>query len=740
MILFLISFLLVFSSSYFITSMICEKKSLEGFIYILLTAFANVVLTIELLSLFSAISPVGVLILNVIFLALSIFIWNKKNRPQWTPDIKNFFYKYWQAVRKDKYLFILSIGFIVLISSALFLASFMPVINADAGAYHVLRSLFWISNHNLNHFEIPDTRNIILPVNSEIVYAWILMFIKRSAWVGFVAFGGYLTAIFSLYGILSLMHLSMRRKLWVIFIVSSFSSVICQVAGTETDIIIAGLVLASMYLFWKGNIENKGIPIFMSALSYALAIGTKSTAFLAIPGTALFMLVISVYYNKKYFYKPLFNFIGFALINFIIFSSYNYVLNFINYGNPIGSEYFMTVHRNQYGLRAIPANFIKYMFMFFDFSGFKWGQYYGTDIQGIRDSLLYLLGFSTIRDGLYTRPDVINQTLVEPLMGLGVLGLIVFVPCLIWALIKPVFNRNRITLLLLLFAVIFIINICTMSYQLAFMIFSIRFLMAFCVISAPILAYSYSKKFNLYKLIIFLFAMFYLTLVSTHLWARPFNRIIKYFKLGYPVTQIREIGVCGAYITQIDHLNRNDYKNFYTNEPCLLKRYIEQKIDNKNKILLFANMGDDLILVKLLENKGYDIDLGLYENIENIDINKYNIIVFINDNQTSSYIKQFEQRKQETYLGPNGQIKLRKHLDNPCYYLDNTNKYITDSDDIDVYPYICRCVIKDEYLKKHFNLRLADTLPISAKPLDKKFTQAAKKYYFYENLNNPVKK
>ncbi len=575
MILFLISFLMVFLSSYFITSIITDKKSLEGFIYILLTAFANVVLTIEILSLLNAISHVGVLILNVIFLSGSIFIWNKKNRPLWIPNVKDFFHKFWKAIRKDKYIFILSIGFLILISSALFLASFMPVINADAGAYHVLRSLFWISNHNLNHFEIPDTRNLILPINSEIVYAWILMFIKRSAWVGFVSFAGYLTAVFSLYGILSLMRLSMRRKLWTIFILSSFSSVICQVAGTETDIIIAGLILASMYLFWKGNNENKLVPVFMSALSYALAVGTKSTAFLAIPGTALFMIVISVYCNKKYFYKPLFKFLGFALINFIIFSSYNYVLNFINYGNPIGSEYFMTVHENLYGLRAIPANFIKYMFMFFDFSGFKWGQYYGTDIQGIRDSLLYLLGFSTIRDGLYTRPEVINQTLVEPLMGLGVLGLIVFVPCLLWALIKPVFCRKRIPLFLFLFAVIFIINICTMSYQLAFMIFSIRFLMSFCVISAPVLAYSYSKKFNLYKFIIFIFAMFYLTLVSTHLWARPFSRIVKYIKLGYPITQIREIGVCAAYINQIDYLNRNDYKHFYINEPCLLKRFIE---------------------------------------------------------------------------------------------------------------------------------------------------------------------
>lgn len=739
MILFLISFLMVFLSSYFITSIITDKKSLEGFIYILLTAFANVVLTIEILSLLNAISHVGVLILNVIFLSGSIFIWNKKNRPLWIPNVKDFFHKFWKAIRKDKYIFILSIGFLILISSALFLASFMPVINADAGAYHVLRSLFWISNHNLNHFEIPDTRNLILPINSEIVYAWILMFIKRSAWVGFVSFAGYLTAVFSLYGILSLMRLSMRRKLWTIFILSSFSSVICQVAGTETDIIIAGLILASMYLFWKGNNENKLVPVFMSALSYALAVGTKSTAFLAIPGTALFMIVISVYCNKKYFYKPLYKFLEFALINFIIFSSYNYVLNFINYGNPIGSEYFMTVHENIYGLRAIPANFIKYMFMFFDFSGFKWGQYYGTDIQGIRDSLLYLLGFSTIRDGLYTRPDVINQTLVEPLMGLGVLGLIVFVPCLLWALIKPVFCRKRIPLFLFLFTVIFIINICTMSYQLAFMIFSIRFLMSFCVISAPVLAYSYSKKFNLYKFIVFIFAMFYLTLVSTHLWARPFSRIVKYIKLGYPITQIREIGVCAAYINQIDYLNRNDYKHFYINEPCLLKRFIEQKIDNKYKILLFANMGDDLILIKLLENKGYDIDLGLYENIENINIDKYNIIVFIDNEQRSSYIQQFEQRKKETYLGPKGEIKLRKHLDNPCYYLDNTNKYITDSDDDDVYPYLSRCMIKDEYINKRFNLKLIDTLNIDSKPLDKKVKQPKKQYFFYENLNNPLK-
>ena len=59
MILFVISFLLVIAASYFIASIFAENKSEFGIIYLLISAFANVVLTFEILSLFSAISIPG---------------------------------------------------------------------------------------------------------------------------------------------------------------------------------------------------------------------------------------------------------------------------------------------------------------------------------------------------------------------------------------------------------------------------------------------------------------------------------------------------------------------------------------------------------------------------------------------------------------------------------------------------------------------------------------------------------
>ena len=337
MILFIISFFIVFLTSYFITCLLIEEKSVNGVFYFLLSAFANVVLTMEILSLFSAICIPGVLIINILFLIISILVWNKYGRPIWKLSVKKFFYKYFNCIKQDKYLAILSAGFVIAVLTALFMSSFMPIMNFDAESYHALRSLFWIHNRNLNHFYVSDIRNMVFPINSELVYTWVFLFIKRSAWIMYTAFGGFVLAMFGIYNILSLLKYSMRRKLWVIFTVCSLSSVLAQITTTETDMIIAGLVISSIYLFWYGIKSKKTIPVFMSALAYALAVGTKSTALIIVPGCAVGFIALAYYYDRKEFYKPILQFIGFGIINFIIFSSYNYILNFIDYGNIASS-------------------------------------------------------------------------------------------------------------------------------------------------------------------------------------------------------------------------------------------------------------------------------------------------------------------------------------------------------------------------------------------------------------------
>lgn len=738
MILFFISLLLVFAASYFITSIFAEKNSPLGIIYLLVSAFANVVVTFEILSLFSMITQWGVLILNVLICLVAYKLWKWLEKPLWKLDVKDFFCKFINAVKLDKYLLVLSVGFVVLIGVSVFLMSFMPVVNLDAGAYHVLRSVFWVTNKNLNHFSIADSRNLILPINSEILYAWVILFVKRLCWFGFFSFAGYILSVVSVYNILSLMNFGFRRKLWVIFILSAFSSVLVQISSTETDIIIAGLVTSSLYLFWYSVKNNKKVPIFFAALAYALAVGTKTPALTAVPAVGIAMTALSVYYLKKDFYKPILSFLYYSFFNFIIFSSYNYILNFIDYGNFLGSDPFMQVHRNQDGLLAIPANFIKYFFMFFDFTGFHWADFWGDKIISVRDALLSFLGLSNISDGLYNASKMINKSLLEPLMGLGVLGILVYLPCWLWSLIKPIFSKRKQTYFVFAFALMLVINIAVLSYQLQFMVYSIRFLMFFCVLSAPVLVYSYCKKNNFYKFIVVAFALFYMILASTHLWARPFLRIVKYMKKGYSVTQIREIATCGAFLKNVNDMPDWDKRKEYYNEACTVNNYIRENIDKRNKILYFSNSSADVLSMKMMEFEGYNIDFAVAEIINEVNLNKYNIIMTIFDEQFATNIRDFDKRKTDIYISPvTHKIYYRANPIVPCFYLNIQNKIITDLQNADDRAYMARCIISQNFYEMN-NFKKIDELVVDIPPRNDGEEMIKYGYYFYENLNNPV--
>jgi len=725
-ILFFISFVLVFVSSYFITSVIAPKRSIVGFLYLFIIAFAQIVLTFEVLSLFTAIKPFCVLGLNSMIFIGSIFLWQKNSKPLWSLDCKDFKTRVLNSLRLDKSLIWLFVGFLVLMFSAVFLCTIMPITSADGYGYHVARSLFWVLNGSLNHFEIADIRALCLPINSEILYAWVLLFMKKAVFLGFFSFVGYLLSIVSIYNILGFLGYCTRKKLWVIFILSSFSSVLVQISGTETDIIIAGLVTSSLFLFWYALKNNKITPIIMASLAYSLAIGTKTTSLIAIPGMGLLFLALAIYYRKKEFYKPLGWFLGAGLINFLIFASFNYILNFIAFSNFMGADSLMQATKNQYGFRAIPANFIKYIFMFFDFTGFRWSDYIGPNITQFRDSILSFLHLSDMTDGLYSMSGV-NRTLLEPIMGAGILGFLVYLPCLVWSCKKPIFEalfkkkHHKKTLYLLAFGLFFVINLLMMSYLIGYMIFSVRFVMTFIVLSAPILIYSYLGKKNPLKYLIIAFALFYLTIVSTHLWSRPFIKIIHKLAIEkVSVTEIRDLVGSRNFSENI-----ND-----ANQQYLLSRYVEATYPKNTKILAFIGTGDFIYYLKSLCLKGYNIDIGRMENVKNIDISKYNIIISTNEGQTATVVKDYERRKNECILTERGIVLTDRTVTVPCIYKFN-NKVIQSRNENSIKPYELQCILSSNFLYKN-NLKPAGEVvsygTLSGKPLV---------YKIYENTKFP---
>lgn len=719
MLLFFISFLLVFVSSYFITSIISPKKSILGFIYLLLIAFAQIVLTFEILSLFTLIKQYWVLGLNILFFVASAIVWNKHQRPLWSLEFRDFKNKVNNAMKLDKSLMWLYVGFITLVGSALILNLLMPITNADAHAYHVARSVFWVLQGSLSHFNIADIRNLCLPINSEILYSWVILFFKKDVFLSMFSFCGYLLLIASVYNILGFLGYCLRKRLWVIFIFSSFASVIVQISSTETDIIIAGLVSSSIFLFWYALKNNEKAPLYMSSLAYALALGTKTTSIIAIPGVGLFLLALCFYYKK---YKQLGYFLGFGLLNFLIFSSYNYILNFIQFGSFFGPKSFMVVSKNYYGIKGAVSNFIKYFFMFIDTTGFKWSDYVADNVIKTRDVVLNFLHLGYIPDGLYSLEFTVNRLLLEPAMGPGILGFLVYLPCLIWALIKPIFVRkSRKVWFNFAFALLFIVNLISISYLLAYMSYTVRFIMFFIVLSSPVLVYSYFSKRNPFKYVIIVFAFFYLVFVSTHLWARPFIMLYPLLSKHPSISYLREVAYCKSY----------EENPVYLNPTCLLRNQIRDRFTTDNRILAFLNTSDAAFIIKTLEFEGYKIDFVTMEDVPNIDFDKYDLIISSDKGQSATFIKDYERRKNELKI-ENMRFVFAKKVLVPCLYVENPNLVNSNSPDMK-YPYQVRCGMSREFLTDK-NLvfdGMAGFINHSS--------ESFKYYFLYRNNNRPAK-
>lgn len=716
MFLFFISVILTALSAFFITSLIEKKKFIRSFIYFFIIMFAQIVFEFELLSLFSAISTAGLLVLNTVIAIISGILWIKNGKPLLKINIKTYLVKLFNTLKRDKYLAVLGISFIFMLCVSLFLISFMPIVNPDAEAYHVVRSLFWIGNGNFNHFDISEVRMLPMPINSEILYAWILMLTKKQIWFGIFPFIGYMLSIISLYGIMSYIKIPERKKLWAIFILSSFPSVIVQISGTETDIIISGLILSSIYLFWNSLKNRSNVPLFMSSLCYALAIGTKTPAIILIPAVGLWMAGISYYYYKKDFYKPVVRFLGFGLINFILFASYNYILNIINYGNIAGSAPFLISHQNIFGIRGMAANFVKHLFLFFDFTGFTWGMFLGKYLIAAKTVILSAMGLSSIPDGIYSKPyDYVNKTLLEPLMGMSILGFLIYLPCWLKSLIIPAFSRKRRDILIFSFGLILLIGIISMSASIMFMSYNIRFLTSFCVIAAPVLIYSYPRKNHFVKFIITFFAVFGLVFVSTNLWARPAVKIFNYLKSGKSVSEVREVAKCSLFFKK---LPENPVK---LNEACKLESKI-RSYNKQNKFLYFSNNSETTFLTKMLDFEGYQVDFGRVENLKNIDLSQYNMLIILEDKQFSTNLINTDRSYFSPLPGADcGYINLDDELFKPGK---------------DKLPYLIKCQLSPSFYSAN-GFKLNSILKTTLRQNKNSMTI---EYKFYENINNPIVK
>ena len=696
MILFAVSFILVFITSYFISSLLAKGQGIKGCVYILLSAFCQIIVISELLSTFYKITELSFLTLNLLFTVISLVLWLKADKPVFKICLKEFLRKIFNSCRLDKCLMILLFGWVIFILVSIFLIILLPTTSGDGFSYHVVRSYDWVINQSLAHYETADVRCNSFPINSELLYMWVILFTKRQICLSAFTFVGYILFLLSSFQIFKYIGYSMRRTLWTLLIVSSFASVIVMVSGTETDLIIAGLITASIYLFVDA-IKNKSdnTTLFMSSLAYALAIGVKAPAIICIPAVALLYIIISIKHHDKY---SLLKFIGFGIINFILFSSYNYILNFFDYGNMMGHSGTIVVHKNLWGVKGTFATFIKHLFLLVDFSGIIIPPKLGQFLFDTERNVIQLLNLSEIPNGIFSGTFYFNISLTEPGMGCGILSFLLVFPCWLISLFRPIFDKKRIVKIQGIFSLMFLINIIVLSVLIAFMTFNTRFLTAFIMISAPMLACSYFKsKKNIIKILLVLIAMLYFTVISTHLWGRPFFRLIKVLK-NTSVVQLRSDIHCGRY----------DRRQKGLEEWCNIEALFTSKFDDKKyKVLVMPNFSELILYAKIKQLQGYNYSFINAEHLKNIDVDKYDIIIIPQGGQIVTSFDKYTPDKIDYFLGKTGNDKepmyypLNEESEVLCYYnsiLGTLSKEVGTENDT---PIVKSCTLSSKFYEHH---------------------------------------
>lgn len=650
----IISLYLMLMSSIYITSIFANKKT--SFIYFLLVSFSQVILNFEILSIINSISEIPFLILNAVTFFIIRSYWTLKGKPTFQTNIKEEYLKIIKAIKLNKFLFFTSICFVLFLICEFITIYLFQTTNGDALMYNFVRCTEWIQNGNLNHFITPDTRNNIMPINIELLYTWYFLFLKTERGITIFQFLGFISSIYVLYNFLGDIGFCRRKRLYSVFVLSSFVLIGIMAYTPYSDVFVGALLLSSIYLFYLSCKEKDEPALYFSTLALAIAMGTKTTAIMTLPAISILYLFIA---NKYKSYKIIKNYILFFILNFFIFSSFNYFQNFINYGNPVTTNSQYLLHQFRGGIKGYFANLIKYFFLFFDCSGIKFIDIYNNLVLFCEEKILNLFGMNLESyTSKYLAPIfVFNATVGATASFLGAMGLFALIPALIKSLKNGLKNNKSI---ITIFALVLILNIIIYSKAMVYSKFNTRYLMTFIVISSPILAlsYPYSYKNTCSKWIITVLFFLYLVIIP---YTRPAELLWIYDKYKQSNQSILDLTSA-------------------QNEETMVYNYF--KNTNSKKIALIAQNKDTLtyFITKLIY-QNIKVDMPLVENIQEYDLTQYDYIITTKMPILSANI-----------IGTGNSNNL-------CVYLDTNQKQITLNNKEQIAMVSCLPPIK--YLKQN---------------------------------------
>jgi 4-amino-4-deoxy-L-arabinose transferase-like glycosyltransferase len=336
----LLSLLLIVLFNYFLTRKFDFLRPVNFILIQFLLACANIILTFEITSLIGYLNDITVFLLVqavlVIGAALFSFLYKKGQKPD-RVGLREVIRDCWAFIKKNILLVAL---FIFIFLAYLYLAhlSIMFPQNTSDSMYNWLSRIgHWLQQGSLKPYESFSVFGIIYPYNNSLLMMWSVLFTHTDQYVGLVQWCSALMLSLSIYGLSTLLKFSKQQAGFAALIFLTFPIVILQSGTAQNDILTACFFLAGLYFFISGFQLSNRLHILFSAISLALAVGTKQYLAFTIPGFILIFLYFILKKDGIQRFGLGRDFVVCTLVATLFLGSYAYIQNMIYWKTPIGS-------------------------------------------------------------------------------------------------------------------------------------------------------------------------------------------------------------------------------------------------------------------------------------------------------------------------------------------------------------------------------------------------------------------